>query len=389
MNKKVLLLSSLLILLTSCEPTRSFYTHQVLGDYYEDKGYISPLNTSITLKMFDKDILDEASIGFDLTIKELSKEVDRYNNYDDINNLKVINDSFGQEIVISKELFELLELSIDLTKLTKGNFHMAMGSIIDLYEEQFNEENVCTIQPLPTEEEIELAISCIPSYTEIENYIVLNEKNSSVTLYPYNDKEFIISLGAIAKGYVMQKAYNYLLSYNHPFIFDAGTSTVAVSGDNPLRDKGNWNIGMSNPIIDYQELLLTIQVDRDAFISTSGNYQKYFLYEEDGKEKLMHHILDVKTGRCNNYYNAISVVSYDASLGLLDALSTALFNMESIDECLSLIDVIEEKYECNISFALTSEENNSLKLVVSKSFNDLITGSIANNIINKKTIDNY
>ena len=108
MKRKGLFLSTLLILLTSCEPTRSFYTHQVLGDYYEDKGYISPLNTSITLKMFDKDILDEASAGFDSIIKNLSKEVDRYNNYDDINNLKVINESFGKEIVISKELFELL-----------------------------------------------------------------------------------------------------------------------------------------------------------------------------------------------------------------------------------------------------------------------------------------
>ena len=389
MKRKGLFLSTLLILLTSCEPTRSFYTHQVLGDYYEDKGYISPLNTSITLKMFDKDILDEASAGFDSIIKNLSKEVDRYNNYDDINNLKVINESFGKEIVISKELFELLQLSIDLTKLTKGNFHMAMGSIIDLYEEQFNDENVGTIQSLPNEEQIDLAISCIPSYTEIEKYIVLNTENSSVTLYPYNDMEFIISLGAIAKGYVMQKAYDYLLTYNQPFIFDAGTSTVAVSGDIPLRDKGSWNIGMTNPIIDSQNLLFTIQVDKDAFISTSGNYQKYFIYEEDGIEKIMHHILDVNTGKCNNYYNSISVVSYDASLGLLDAMSTALFNIESIDECLSLIDSVEEKYKCNISFALTSEDKDSLRLLVSESFNSLITGSIANNIISKKTIDNY
>ena len=91
---------------------------------------------------------------------------------------------------------------------------MAMGTIIDLYEEQFNDENIGTIQSLPLQEEIDYAISCVPNYTEIEEYVVLNPENNSITLYPYNDKEFIISLGAIAKGYVMQKAYDYLLTVN-------------------------------------------------------------------------------------------------------------------------------------------------------------------------------
>ena len=94
----------------------------------------------------------------------------------------------------------------------------------------------------------------------------------------------------------LKKAYDYLLTVNAPFIFDAGSSTVALSGNNPLRDNGNWNIGFKNPSFTSQELLFTIQVSGNTFVSTSGDYQKYFYYEQDGKEQMMHHILDVDTG---------------------------------------------------------------------------------------------
>lgn len=386
MKRKSLLLSTLLILLTSCEPQQSFYTHQVLGDYYEGIGYLSPLNTSITLKMFDKEIFDQVVLEFDNTIKNLSKEVDRYNNYEGINNLKLVNESFGKEIIISNELFELLQLSIDLTKLSGGNFHMAMGTIIDLYEEQFNDENIGTIQKLPLQSELDYAISCIPNYDIIDDYIVLNKENNSVTLYPYNGKEFIISLGAIAKGYVMQKAYDYLTNFDAPFIFDAGSSTVAISGNNPLRENGKWNVGFKNPILNSQDLLLTTSVDGDTFISTSGDYQKYFFYDD---ENIMHHILDVYTGVSNNYYNSISLISKNASLGLLDAMSTALFNIESIDESLALLDKIEDTFNCDISFAFTSKEDNNLSAIISENFNKLINGNISNSIKQKKIINNY
>ena len=169
---KILLLS---LTLTSCSnknsslsnsiPTSSFVNYPDISSTISDSGstkekntfYIQgkvetiegnkviPFNTQMTLTTYSKESYNSLGPIYDYHIKRLHILFDRYNKYKDengkvINNLKVVNDSYasGKEIVIDEDLYNLLEMSITLSKLTKGYFNPTMGSLIDGWNSYFS-----------------------------------------------------------------------------------------------------------------------------------------------------------------------------------------------------------------------------------------------------------
>ena len=398
MKKKCLLLI-LSFCLCSCNSIKyeNLPNHMVSGYFIEDE-FVFPMNTITKIKMYNQKQYHEVVDKFDNIVTSLSKEVDRYHNYENIINLKTINDSCGlnQELQLTDSLYEMIELGINLTKITKGKFNLAMGSIIDLYSSKLNEETSGVFNTLPEQNIISDALLSIPTYEEAESVIQLNKEKKSITLNKYNDKDVIISLGGIAKGFVMQKAYDYLKEYNYPCLFDAGSSTMGVIGNNPLNDKGTYNISFRNPLIDnsnYNSTICTVSIKGDAFLSTSGDYtQNFFYYDENENVKLMHHIIDPYTGVSNNYVREVSLISNNTSLAVLDALSTAIFNIENTEDVLSLIDDIEDYFNCDISFMLVKPYNNTYdryNVEMSTSFNKLLISNLIDSVINKKVIENY
>lgn len=399
MRKKHIPLLSIITLLVSCNQTNNIkvVTHTAPG-YFVGDEFVFPMNTLVNLKMYDENTLDEVSSKFDNIVTSLSKEVDRYHNYENIINLKTINDSCGlnQELQLTDSLYEMIELGINLTKITKGKFNLAMGSIIDLYSSKLSEETSGVFNTLPEQSLISEALLSIPTYEDIDSVIQLNKENKTIKFNKYNDKDVIISLGGIAKGFVMQKAYDYLKEYNYPCLFDAGSSTMGVIGNNPLNDKGTYNISFRNPLIDnsnYNSTICTVSIKGDAFLSTSGDYtQNFFYYDENENVKLMHHIIDPYTGVSNNYVREVSLISNNTSLAVLDALSTAIFNIENTEDVLSLIDDIEDYFNCDISFMLVKPYNNTYdryNVEMSTSFNKLLISNLIDSVINKKVIENY
>ena len=328
MKRKNILLLFISMFVVGCEKPEEarLITHIVPGEFIEDE-FVFPMNTLTSLRMYYQSQYEEVVDGFNDIVMSLSKEVDRYHNYDNLNNLKTINDSCGTDtfIKVSDDLFELIELSISITKLSGGKFNLAMGNIIDLYSTKLSEEEIGREDTLFEQELVDQYLNNIPSYTIIDEIVELNNEEKSVKLNKYNDENVIISLGAIAKGFVMQKAYEYLKFYDYPALFDSGSSTMATINDKS--DEG-WGIGFGIPsLIGSNETLTAVKVKGDNFISTSGDYQKYFKYkDENGNNKLMHHIIDPNTGISNGYLRSVTLLSNNTSLAILDALSTVLFN---------------------------------------------------------------
>ena len=178
MRKKHIPLLSIITLLVSCNQTNNIkvVTHTAPG-YFVGDEFVFPMNTLVNLKMYDENTLDEVSFEFDNIVTSLSKEVDRYHNYENIINLKTINDSCGlnQELQLTDSLYEMIELGINLTKLTKGKFNLAMGSIIDLYSSKLNEETSEVFNTLPEQNLISDALLSIPTYEDIDSVIQLNK----------------------------------------------------------------------------------------------------------------------------------------------------------------------------------------------------------------------
>lgn len=396
MKIKFLSLLLLPLTLTSCTSYESLNPHIVAGKYIDGIGYISPMNTIVSLKMYNKEQYNEVVNGFDNIVTSLSDQADRYYDYSNVINVKSLNDSCGSNefVKVTDELFEMIELGINLTKISKGKFNLAMGSLIDLYKDKISEESVGSFNSLPDKELIEKAMASVPLYTEIDSVIELDYSKKSIKLNKYNDNNVVISLGAIAKGFVMQKAYDYIKEYNYPALIDAGSSTMGMVADNPIRKKGKWNVSFRTPSIGKDVTLFnTISSSGDTFISTSGDYQQnFYYYDENNNLKLMHHIINPFTGVSNNIIRNVSLVSNNASLAVLDALSTALFNVNDINEAYTLINDVEQTYSCDISFMIVTPYSNQFDLYdvyISSSFNDLIVDKFPSEVKNINIVENY
>src|SRR5690606_39073535 len=103
-----------------------------------------------------------------------------------------------------------------------------------------------------------------------------------------------IDLGGIAKGYAVDRAAEILRGYG------VEHATVSAGGDSRLMGDKNgrpWIVGIKNPRAeDDKDALPVIRLPlTDTAVSTSGDYERYFVDEATGER--IHHIINPKTGR--------------------------------------------------------------------------------------------
>ena len=337
-----------------------------------DNNMVLLLNTEVYLTTVDPNKKDKL-------IKQATEEIKKYhilldshhyytNNKKIVNNITVLNDSIGKgPIQVDPIIIDALSEALKLTKLTKGYFNPTLGLLSSLYDNKYLPYDSTNIDP--NKEEIENSVKGIINYDEIENYILLDKDNSTVELkeneYPYS-----LDISAFSKGYIIDKVYNKLKENNTSFLLNAGASTIATySSEN---EKISWTIGISNPNNPSENLLL-FNLDNGA-VSTSGDYENYY-YLEDGTRR--HHIINPYTGYSENYYRSNTLISSDA--GIIDALSTALFNIKEEKEFKEIIHTIENHYSQDISYLMITD---SFIIYSDKSFSDrIIENTIPNNIV--------
>ena len=336
-----------------------------IGTLQDEEGsMILPLNTEVYLtyvKESKKDVLfnDCQDILFSLHMLLDSHHYYLDENNQRIVNLKVLNENFNKEIIVDNQLFDAVKQAIELTKLTKGYFNFTIGSLANVYDGYFLSFESTHSDPL--KEDIDNALSSIVPYESIEEYIILNEQNSSITLRPYNDKEYMLDLGAFSKGYILDQIYNALIKYDTSFMISAGSSSIVAY---VFDEEGiSWRVGSKDP--NDKESLLYAYPLKNEFTSTSGDYEQYYINENN---ILRHHILNPYTGYSENYYRAVDLKS-DKFGGVIDALSTAIFSIEDIDELIKIINNIEDFYNAKIEYSLIK---NDYILIMSKGFKDIL-----------------
>jgi thiamine biosynthesis lipoprotein len=128
-----------------------------------------------------------------------------------------------------------------------------------------------------------------------------------------------ITLDGIAKGYIVDMACKTLAAYQiENFLINAG-------GD--IRTKGTrldgrpWRVAIQDPEkgVAYPDVIQMY----DGAVATSGNYEIYY-----DREKMFHHIVNPKDGRCSQVDASVSVTAATAIQS--DALSTSVFVMEPL-----------------------------------------------------------
>jgi thiamine biosynthesis lipoprotein len=210
-----------------------------------------------------------------------------------------------EKIKISKELLEMIGLSLKYSELTNGAFNPVLGSIIDLW-------GIGGKNYLPTDDQIKKAFS----FTRADNIKI---EGGALKFKPQSGIQF--DLGGVLKGYAVDKAAR--LAENNGIV-SALISTVSSTRTIGLKP-GNepWRIGVENPRKGKgPDVIGVLKLGSGFSVSTSGDYQRYFI--KAGKR--YSHIIDPSTGYSSNGCMSVTIVT-KRSAAEADILSTAVFVM--------------------------------------------------------------
>lgn len=189
-------------------------------------------------------------------------------------------------VSVSDGTLKTVERALYYSELSGGKFDITIAPVSALWD--FKN------QVIPSRDEISEALQNV-DYHSIE---IKNGEISSGTKQ--------IDLGGIAKGYIADRATEYLK--------ENGAANALVNFGGNICMIGEYNIGIQKPFDD--SVIASIAL-KDKCVVTSGIYERYI----ESYGKIYHHILDPKTGYgAENELASVTVIGEKALD--CDALST-------------------------------------------------------------------
>lgn len=212
-----------------------------------------------------------------------------------------LNEAAGAKIslAVSPEVLEVLQRGAYWGNLSNGAFDVSIGPASRLW--RFEDQN----PSLPEADSLAQA-------TRLVNHRDVEISASRVRL---KRPGMALRLGAIAKGYAVDKAMDVLKKsrIRHALI-NAGGDLKALG---KRKDDQPWSIGLRHPR-KPEKMIASFALSNKA-VATSGDYQKYFML---GGARY-HHILDPASGLPAR--GTISSTVIADSVMDADALATAVF----------------------------------------------------------------
>ena len=292
-------------------------------------------NFTITVVADDKDFAQQ---NINNAIDEIKRIEQLFTTFRPDSQTNLINDNAGiKPVKVDSEVFELIERSIAISKITQGAFDISYGSI-DKSLWNFDK----TMTELPS---AELALKMV----HLINYnnIILDKENGTVFL---KEKGMRIGFGGIGKGYAAEMAKNKLIENKVQSGIINASGDLTAWGKQP--NGKPWTIGIANP--DHPEAAFSYLEISGKAIATSGNYEKYIVI--NGKK--YSHTIDPKTGLPISGIKSVTVISDNAEFA--DAMATPIAVM-GIKPGLYLVDQIPDLY------CIIIDDNN--KIYTSKNIN--------------------
>ncbi|MCP4186461.1 MAG: FAD:protein FMN transferase [Gammaproteobacteria bacterium] len=318
---KILLFS--VCLLVGCETSQQIVEQRILQ-----------FGTVIDITLVHSDI-DKA----ESTLHAIEQQLQQYRTYwhawED-SDLYRFNQSLteGKTTPIPESLIELINLSQDYYHSSQQLFNPAIGKLVAAYGFHGNDQ--------PNEELIRIIQQDMPTMLDLK---IASGMASS------DNPHLLLDLGGIAKGYAISLVANYLKKsgFGH-FLINAGGDLISAG----TRLGKPWTIGIQNPFKPGAIAKLTLEGDQNLF--TSGNYQRYYLENE----KIVHHIIDPRTGKPSQQISSATVLADDPVLA--DVAATTLMidgwrNHATLAQSLDITDylIVSDEMEIIVSRALSSK----------------------------------
>jgi FAD:protein FMN transferase len=207
----------------------------------------------------------------------------------------------SEPVRASVEMFSLLQTCASFREQTESAFDITIGPLMSCWGFVGGSGNV------PDPSDLAAARELVGM-----QHVVLNEANRTVSF----DRDGVrLDLGAIGKGYAVQKAARILREAGvESALIHGGTSSVYAVGSPP--DAPTWKVAIRHPA-QPDKMLEAVEL-RDSSLSVSAAHGKSFTLHsvEYG------HVIDPRTGAPSQNATLSAVIGPDATEG--DALSTAL-----------------------------------------------------------------
>ena len=209
--------------------------------------------------------------------------------------------------VLSGDTAALLRSALQYSAETNGAFDVTIAPLVALW-------GITTDSPqVPSQEEIDALLPLVGS-----EHVRLDDDTAAL------DEGCAIDLGGIAKGYASDKAAELFAGSGVSGGFVSLGGNVYVHGT--TSEGRPWNVAIQDPR-NTEAYACTLHLS-DAFVVTSGGYQRYFI-APDGT--VYQHIIDPATGwPVQSDLTSVSIVTRRADGGtgtMADAYSTALYVM--------------------------------------------------------------
>ena len=240
----------------------------------------------------------------DLAINEISRIERLISSWDIQSQTSKINKNAGiKPIKVDRELFELIDRAIGISKLTDGAFDISYASMDAIWKFDGS------MKEMPNKDQIKASVAKVGF-----QHIVLNKENGSVFL---GLKGIKIGFGGIGKGYAADSAKTLLIKNGVSAGIINASGDMNTWGKQP--DGQPWKVAITNPMNKNKAFAL-LPINEGAVV-TSGNYEKFVTLEG----KRYSHIIDPRTGYPST--GIISVTVFAPSAELADALATSVFVM--------------------------------------------------------------
>ena len=232
---------------------------------------------------------------------------------------------------VPESLKKLLVLSQQYYQQSQYLFNPALGQLINAYGFHGKSE--------PNTPLIKLIKTDIPTMLDLKiNQQAAHSSNPHLQL----------DLGGIAKGYAIGLIASYLS--------DSGFEHFLINAGGDLNASGKkfgkpWKIGIQNPF--EPGAIAGVSLTGNQSLFTSGNYQRFYKQAE----KLIHHIIDPRTGDPSKNISSATVLSTDPVLS--DVAATTLM-IDGINNHRSLAKSLGVK-----DYLIVSEDK---KIIITRSF---------------------
>jgi thiamine biosynthesis lipoprotein len=208
-------------------------------------------------------------------------------------------------VVVSEDLYTVLERSLVLSRATQGAFDVTVGPLVQLWRRARRQHQ------RPAAERLAEARRRV-GYQHVR----LDPKRRTVEL---TQPHMRLDLGGIGKGYALDEALEVVQSYGIDMALIVGGGDIRV-GD-PPPGQNFWRIGVPHPSGPPSQPVDVLGLAREA-IATSGDAEQYVVL--DGVR--YSHIVDPIRGIAVRGPRQASVLAADGTTA--DALATALCVME-------------------------------------------------------------